>query len=313
MGTPDFAVPPLKAILASGHQVLAVVTQPDKQKGRGREVQISPVKKYALEQNLPLLQPLKIKTDEAISELKKYDADIYVVAAYGQILSAEILNLPRYGCINIHASLLPKYRGAAPIQRAIISGEKETGITIQQMDIGVDTGDILLAASISIGDKETNDSLHEKLSDLGADLVAEVLNKIKKGEVTAEKQDDDAATYAPMLNREEGEIDWQKSAVEIERLIRGLNSRPGAYTYYHNKTLKIWAADPVPDRDKKNTKPGIIIEAAKDNIIIACGEGCLAITELQLEGKKRMPARAFLLGCKMTAGEICYRLSLSEK
>jgi len=301
MGTPDFSVPPLKAIMDAGHEVLAVATQPDKQKGRGRVMMCSPVKEYAMEKNLPILQPYKIRTEEAVNELKKYDADIYVVAAYGQILSEELLNLPRYGCINIHASLLPKYRGAAPIQRSIIDGEKETGVTIMQMAKGIDTGAMLLQASISIEAKETSDSLHVKLSNLGADLIVKALTQIERGEITATKQNDEVSTHAPMISREEAEINWQLSADSIERLIRGLNSRPGAYTYHDNKTLKIWAAEPIM-QSVSNAKPGSIIEVTKDSIIVACGEGKLAITELQLEGKKKLVVRDFLLGYKVEVG-----------
>ncbi|MCL2050152.1 MAG: methionyl-tRNA formyltransferase [Lachnospiraceae bacterium] len=302
MGTPDFAVRPLKAILEAGHEVLAVFTQPDKQKGRGREMAISPVGEYALLQNLPLLQPLKIRSEETIKELRKYNADIYVVAAYGQILSAQLLNLPRYGCINIHASLLPKYRGSAPIQRAIFAGEAKTGITIMQMDEGIDTGDILLAGEMPIEAKETSDTLHEKLSFLGADLIVTALKLIEAGKITPTRQDNEASTHAKMLSKEESKIDFSKSAAEIERLIRGLSSRPGAYTYYRNKTLKIWAADWV--NTKSADKPGTIIEVTKDYLTASCGEGVLQITELQIEGKKKMPARDFLLGYKTTAGEI---------
>ena len=309
MGTPDFAVPPLKALITAGHQILAVATQPDKQKGRGREVKYSPVKEYAIAQNLPVLQPLKIKTAAAVNELKKYDADIYIVAAYGQILSQEILNIPRYGCINIHASLLPKYRGAAPIQRSIMNGEQETGVTIMQMAMGIDTGDMLLAASIPIEAKETSDSLHDKLSVLGADLIIKALTKIEKGDLSATKQDNEASSLAPMLNRAESLIDWQMSALKIERLIRGLSSRPGAYTYYHEKTLKIWAADPIPARGEM-AKPGTILEITKDSISVACGQDRLAITELQLEGKKKMPVRDFLLGYQMKTGEVLTSLSV---
>jgi methionyl-tRNA formyltransferase len=308
MGTPDFAIRPLQAILDAGYDVLAIATQPDKQKGRGREIKYSPVKEFAVSQGLPVLQPRRIKTAEAITELQQYDADIYVVFAYGQILSAEILGLPRYGCINIHASLLPRYRGAAPIQRAIIEGEEETGVTIMQMDAGIDTGDMLLVASLPIDAKETSDSLHERLSMLGAELIVETLAKIEKGGIIGIKQNDDAATYAPMIDREEGRIDWKMPAVFIERLVRGLNSRPGAYTYYQGKNLKIWAADSVSSRCENHSKPGTIIEATKAGIIVVCGEGSLSITELQLEGKKKMLVKDFLLGHKISVGEVLMEL-----
>lgn len=330
MGTPDFAVGPLEKIWQAGHQISAVVTQPDKQKGRGREVQYPPVKEWAVAHGIPVLQPVKIKAAEAVAELKKYPADIFVVAAFGQILSEEILRLPPLGCICIHASLLPKYRGAAPIQRAIIDGETESGITIMQMDKGIDTGDILLTGRIPITSQETGASLHDKLSAVGADLVVEALSRMEAGGITPVKQKDADSSYAPMLTKEEGCIHWEKPAEQLERLIRGLNSWPSAYTFYQGKTLKIWRAETanpnadnqMPERtdmkpglnDTKaeatnvklgmtDGKPGTITGITKDSILVATGGGNLRIKELQLEGKKRMPVKEFLLGCKMTVGE----------
>ncbi|MCI7191150.1 MAG: methionyl-tRNA formyltransferase [Lachnospiraceae bacterium] len=300
MGTPDFSVAPLEAILQAGHEVTAVVTQPDKQKGRGKEVQMTPVKECALSHGIPVLQPVKIKEPEAVAELKKYPADIFVVAAFGQLLTEEILNMPKFGCINIHASLLPAYRGAAPIQRVIINGEEKTGVTIQQMAKGLDTGDMLLKKEISIDPKETGGSLHDKLSAAGAELIVEALSKIEKGEVVPEKQDDALSCYAKKLDKAMGLIDFDQNAVSIERLIRGLNPWPSAYTLYKGKTLKIWEADVVPLEKKE--EPGTVVFVAKDFFDIATKEGALRVKSLQLEGKKKVAVKDFLLGYEIVCG-----------
>lgn len=300
MGTPDFAVGPLRALIEAGHEICAVVTQPDRQKGRGKGLASSPVKECALEYGIPVLTPVKIKAPESVEELLKYPADIFVVAAFGQILSEEILNMPRYGCVNIHASLLPKYRGAAPIQWSIIDGEKETGVTIMQMDKGLDTGDILFQKKVPITKEETGESLFDKLAEAGAELIVEALAKIQKGEVDPVKQDDSSSCYAKMLTKSTGKIDWNKSAAEIERLIRGLNSWPSAYTEYKGKQLKIWKAQVLPHREGK---PGIIAEVTKDAVIVCTGDGALLLSELQLEGKKRMSTKEFLLGRTFEKGE----------
>ena len=300
MGTPDFSVAPLEAILQAGHEVTAVVTQPDKQKGRGKEVQMTPVKECALSHGIPVLQPVKIKEPEAVAELKKYPADIFVVAAFGQLLTEEILNMPKFGCINIHASLLPAYRGAAPIQRVIINGEEKTGVTIQQMAKGLDTGDMLLKKEISIDPKETGGSLHDKLSVAGAELIVEALSKIEKGEVVPEKQDDALSCYAKKLDKAMGLIDFDQSAVSIERLIRGLNPWPSAFTLYKGKTLKIWEADVVPLEKKE--EPGTVVFVAKDFFDIATKEGTLRVKSLQLEGKKKVAVKDFLLGYEIVCG-----------
>ena len=300
MGTPDFSVAPLEAILQAGHEVTAVVTQPDKQKGRGKEVQMTPVKECALSHGIPVLQPVKIKEPEAVAELKKYPADIFVVAAFGQLLTEEILNMPKFGCINIHASLLPAYRGAAPIQRVIINGEEKTGVTIQQMAKGLDTGDMLLKKEISIDPKETGGSLHDELSAAGAELIVEALSKIEKGEVVPEKQDDALSCYAKKLDKAMGLIDFDQNAVSIERLIRGLNPWPSAYTLYKGKTLKIWEADVVPLEKKE--EPGTVVFVAKDFFDIATKEGALRVKSLQLEGKKKVAVKDFLLGYEIVCG-----------
>ena len=304
MGTPDFAVAPLEAILKAGHEVSAVVTQPDKQKGRGKEVQMTPVKECALRHGIPVFQPVKIKEKEAVEQLSSYPADIFVVAAFGQILSEEILNMPRFGCINIHASLLPAYRGAAPIQWVILNGEKETGVTIQQMEKGLDTGDMLLKTVVPIDAKETGESLHDKLMEAGAWLVVDALSKIEKGEVIPQKQDDERSSYASKLTKSMGRINWEKDAKELERLVRGLNSWPSAYTFYRGKTLKIWEADVIegPEDGKEENQPGCVAGVEKDYFDVATGKGILRIRSLQLEGKRRMTVREFLAGYEIAPG-----------
>lgn len=301
MGTPDFAVSALEALIQSEHEVVGVVTQPDKPKGRGKEMQFPPVKECAVKYNIPVYQPVKVKTPEGVETLRSFGADIFVVAAFGQILSKEILDMPKYGCINIHASLLPKYRGAAPIQWAVINGDKQSGVTIQQMNEGIDTGDIWLKSVVDLEPKETGESLYEKLSKTGAELVLQVLPIIEEGKVKPEKQDESLSTHVGKLSKALGCIDWNKSAVEIERLIRGLNSWPSAYTSFKGKTLKIWDADVV--EQSADGVPGSIAEVTKENITVNTGDGKLLLKNIQLEGKKRMAVKDFLLGYKVETGE----------
>lgn len=305
MGTPDFAVGALEAIMEAGHQVTAVVTQPDKPKGRGKEVQMSPVKACALKYNIPVLQPVKIKEAEAVETLRTYQADIFVVAAFGQILSEEILAMPKYGCVNIHASLLPKYRGAGPIQWAIINGEKITGVTIMRMDKGLDTGDMLFQKEVAIAPDETADTLHDKLAEAGAHLIVEALAKIEAGDVTPVKQKDEESCYAKMLTKAMGRIDWQMEAEKLDCLIRGLISWPGASTVFRGKILKIWKEEVVSEQDGFSTKaqPGTVIRVEKDAFYVQTGKGILKILEVQPEGKKRMAVKDFLLGYPVKAGE----------
>lgn len=302
MGTPDISVSILDSIVNSRHEVTAVVTREDKPKGRGKEMAFPPVKEYALSHNIPIMQPQKIKTSEAIEELKSYEADIFVVAAYGQILSKEILEMPRLGCINVHTSLLPKLRGSAPIQWAIIEGETETGVTIMQMDEGMDTGDILFTEKVPIDKDETGGSLFDKLAECGAGLIVKALDAIEAGDFTPVAQDHDKATYAKMLNKKLGYIRFQRTAEEIERLIRGLDPWPSTFTYYKGKTLKIWKAEVV--NENNNAAPGTVVKVDNEAIYVNTTKGILKITELQLEGKKRMKTKDFLLGYKITAGEI---------
>lgn len=303
MGTPDFSVGPLRALVEAGHEVVAVVTQPDKEKGRGKQVLFTPVKEAAIELGLKVYQPVKVRDEEFVAVLRELSADVMVVSAFGQILTPEILNMTKYGCINIHASLLPKYRGAAPIQWSIIDGEEKTGVTIMQMNEGIDTGDILLVSEVDIEPKETGGSLFDKLAAVGSELIVTALEKIQAGEITPVKQDDSKSNYAKMLKKELGNIDFNKSAVEIERLIRGLTPWPSAYTKLGGKTLKIWDGD-VLNKNYENAVPGEIVDVDKNSIYVKTGEGTLVINELQLEGKKRMETSAFLLGFKVEKGEI---------
>lgn len=307
MGTPDFAVEALKAIIEAGHQVAAVVTQPDKPRGRGKEMQMTPVKACAIAHDIPVFQPAKIKEAEAVEVLRGYGADIFVVVAFGQILSEEILNMPKYGCVNIHASLLPKYRGAAPIQRAIIDGEKKTGVTIQQMDKGVDTGDVLFKTEVEIGGRETGDSLHDKLAEAGAKLIVEALPRIEAGDIHPVKQKDEESCYAGMLQKSMGRIDWRQSAVKLDCLIRGLISWPGAYTNCRGKNLKIWEEEVADEKADAiqiaDAAPGTVVGIEKDAVYVQTGDGVLKILSVQMEGKKRMAVRDFLLGCQLKTGE----------
>ncbi|MBP3279792.1 MAG: methionyl-tRNA formyltransferase [Butyrivibrio sp.] len=316
MGTPDFARSALEKIIEAGHEVLLVVTQPDKPKGRSGELQISDVKACALEHNIPVFQPVRIKLPENVAELKKYDADIYVVAAFGQILSQEILDIPRFGCVNIHASILPEYRGAAPIQQAIIDGKKTTGVTIMQMAAGMDTGDILLQREIPISEDETGGGLFDKLAALGGELIVEALPKIEKGEITPVPQDEERATKCGKLSKDMGRIDFEWDAEEIRNLVRGLNPWPSAFTYLGGKMLKIWQAKTLSEidfkrlcqdheyTDAKESEPGMIVLLTKDSFVVSCGSDYLQILEVQLEGKKRMDVKSFLLGNKLEVGTI---------
>lgn len=300
MGTPDFAAGILEDIIKAGHEIALVVTKEDKPRGRGKEVTFTPVKEVALRHNLPVFQPHRIKDAEAIETLKKYEADVFVVVAYGQILSREILDMPKKICVNIHASLLPKYRGAAPIQWAVIDGEQYTGVTTMRMEDGIDTGDIIETITYELKSDETGGSLFDKLMELGGKLIVSTLEKIENGTATFTKQDDSKSTYAKMLNKKLGDIDFSMDAVSIERLIRGLNPWPSAYTSLNGKNLKIWKA--VTKKDEYEGQPGEIVYVSEDEMYIKTGKGVLSIIELQLEGKKRMYIQDFLHGNKIEKG-----------
>ena len=304
MGTPDFAVGSLQALCESGkHEILAVVTQPDRPKGRGNKLLQTPVKEYALEQGLTVYQPQKVKTPEFVELLHELQPELIVVAAFGQFLSKEILELPKYGCINVHASLLPKYRGAAPIQYAIIKGEKESGVTIMQMDIGMDTGAMLDKVVVPIEENTTMGELHDALREQGATLLLQVIDKIAAGTAVAEPQDNEQATYATLLDRSMEHIDWSKTAQEVHNLIRGFNPAPSTFTKLPNgKSLKIWGSKMT---DKSSAAAaGTVIETGKHSFFVACGEGVLEITEVQPESKKRMPAQVFLNGRGVQEGDM---------
>lgn len=304
MGTPDFAVGSLQALCESGkHEILAVVTQPDRPKGRGNKLLQTPVKEYALEQGLTVYQPQKVKTPEFVELLHELQPELIVVAAFGQFLSKEILELPKYGCINVHASLLPKYRGAAPIQYAIIKGEKESGVTIMQMDIGMDTGAMLDKVVVPIEENTTMGELHDALREQGAALLLEVIDKIAAGTAVAEPQDNEQATYATLLDRSMEHIDWSKTAQEVHNLIRGFNPAPSTFTKLPNgKSLKIWGSKMTGKSSA--AAAGTVIETGKHSFFVACGEGVLEITEVQPESKKRMPAQVFLNGRGVQEGDL---------
>ena len=298
MGTPEFACPTLQMLLDRGEQVVGVVTQPDRPKGRGQQLQAPPVKELAQAHGIPVLQPVKVRVPEALAEIEALKPDLIVVVAFGQILPKALLEMPRHGCINIHASLLPAYRGAAPINWCIINGETETGITTMQMDVGLDTGDMLVKRAIPIGSEETASELHDRLAPLGAATMAETLDLLYAGRLQPEKQDDSQTCYAAMLKKEMGAIDWSATAETIHRLIRGVTPWPGAYSNLDGKLLKVLRARV----GNGSGVPGAVLSAGREGLEVACGAGSLIITELQLEGKKRMSAADFLAGYKIAAG-----------
>jgi methionyl-tRNA formyltransferase len=299
MGTPDFAVPCLRRLLDDGQEVIGVYTQPDKPKGRGHKLAPSPVKEEALLRGIPVFQPRSMRTGEAAEQLRGLNPELLVVVAYGKILPQEILDIPPYGCINVHASLLPKYRGAGPIQWSILRGESETGVTTMQMDAGIDTGDMLLSRATPIGENETAEELSARLSALGADLLAETLIQLEAGQLHPQKQDEAAATHAPMLDKGLSKLDFARPAVQLHNQIRGLSPWPGAECLYQKKRLKIYRSEIV----HTNTvgQPGEIL-AGKD-FVVACGEGALRLVEVQYEGSKRMPGADFLRGRRPNPGE----------
>ena len=304
MGTPDFAVNTLEKIIEAGHEVMLVVTQPDKPKGRGNTMQFPPVKECAVSHGLEVFQPVKIREDASVEYLKKFAPDIIIVAAFGQILPKSILDLPKYGCINVHASLLPKYRGAAPIQWAVINGDEVSGVTTMQMDVGLDTGDILDTVEVRLDPKETGGSLFDRLSLAGGKLILSTLEKAEAGILHPVKQDEAEATHVTMLDKSMGQIDWSMDAAVIERLIRGLNPWPSAYTKFEGKTLKIWSADVEEDAAGRPSPEtfGQVVRVGKDAFSVQTGKGLLTIRELQLEGKKRMDTAAFLRGYPVETG-----------
>ncbi len=302
MGTPEFAVTVLEGLLNTKHEVGLVATQPDKAKNRGKKIQYTPVKEKALEHNIKVLQPEKVRgNEEFLEELKDYRPDIIVVAAYGQILPKEVLELPKYGCVNVHASLLPRLRGAAPIQRAIIEGDEETGVTIMQMSEGLDTGDMLAKESIKIGTMNYS-MLHDALAEIGARLMVHTLDLIEEGKISPEPQDDSKSSYAEMVFKQEGKIDFTRQPEAVERLIRGFDPWPGAFCEYEDMVMKLWKAQPLCENTGK--EPGTIIEVSARGIKIACGDGALLVSEIQIPGKKRVAVPEYLKGNQIKEGII---------
>ncbi len=303
MGTPDFAVGTLEALIEAGHEVIGVVTQPDKPKGRGKTLMATPVKEVALKHQIPVYQPKKVREAGFTETLGRLAPDVIVVAAFGQIITKEILDIPRFGCINVHASLLPAYRGAAPIQWAVINGEKESGVTIMQMDEGLDTGDMIDKVVVPLAQDETGGSLFDKLSQAGARLCVKVLKDLEEGNAVRVKQPEESTTpYASMISKKMGEIDWNRSAKSIEQLIRGLDPWPSAYTKLQGKTLKLWKAEAQKENVPEGV-PGEVVKVERDTFCIQTGDGILKIEEVQLEGKKRMDTAAFLRGLHLSQGE----------
>ncbi len=303
MGTPTFACPTLKTLLESPHHIVGIYTQPDKPKGRGKAMAFSPVKALALEAGIPVFQPPSIRIENEVKKLRALMPDVIIVAAYGQILSQEILDIPPYGCLNVHASLLPKYRGAAPIEWAIIDGEKTTGITIMRMEAGLDTGPMLLKEEVEILPEDTGASLHDRLMVLGGPMICQALTQLENNTAVFTPQDNAKSCYAHMLDKKLGNINFNKSALELERFIRGLNPWPGCYTFWQGKQLKIWKSLVNSQKEKGTHAPGTILWAGPDQIGVQTGNGILEILEVQLEGKKRMSVAAFLLGTPLKAGE----------
>lgn len=308
MGTPDFAVPVLQSLINSRHEVVAVVTQPDRPKGRGKNMQFSPVKECALAHNIPVMQPVNVSVPEVIDELRAYEPELIVVVAFGQFVTKKIREMPKYGCINVHASLLPKYRGAGPIQWAVINGEKESGVTTMYMCREIDKGDMLLKDTVTLDPKETGDSLHDKLSMMGGPLLLKTIDQLEDGSAVRIPQCEEESTYAPKLEKTMGNIDWTMDADRIERLVRGLNSWPGTFTKIHGKTVKIWDCDVVCQEALTESQaaatPGTVIVSEKDQLIVKAGNGALSLRMLQPEGKKNMTVDAYLRGYPIAQGEL---------
>lgn len=302
MGTPDFSVPALDAVHAAGHDIVLVVTQPDKPRGRGRKLDAPPVKKAAIRLKRPVIQPASLRDETIRQVLKAAQADFFVVVAFGHILTQTVLDMPKHGCINVHASLLPRYRGPAPIHWAVINGEKETGVTTMLMDKGLDTGDILLKASEPVAAADTAGSLHDRLAVLGARLLCQTLDGFAEGTIRRIPQDHSLATYAPLLKKTDGLIDWQKPAALIESFIRGMNPWPGAFTFWGNRRLKIFRTEATAAAT--TAPPGTIIEAAANELTVATGRGRLAILEIQEASGSRLPVSEFLRGFRIAPGDV---------
>ena len=304
MGTPDFAVGTLEAIVGAGHEVAAVVTQPDKPKGRGGVMAMSPVKECALRHGLTVLQPLKARNPEFIDEIRAINPDVIVVVAFGQIIPSEIIHMPKFGCINVHASLLPKYRGASPIQWTVLDGCEYSGVTTMLMDEGIDTGDILETATVKLDERETGGSLFDRLSLVGAKLLVETLDKAEAGQLHPVKQDDSQSSYVRMIDKSFGLMDFTQPVEVLERKVRALNPWPSAFTHMDEKLLKIWDATVIQDNNVKTGDYGKVKTDGKTCFMVACDGGYLSVNELQLEGKKRMKVEDFLRGYSIKEGTV---------
>ena len=308
MGTPEFAVPSLKVLLDRGENLVCVVTQPDRPKGRGRKIMQPPVKELALQASIPVIQPENVRADDFLAELRTYNPDIIALTAYGKILPSSIINLPPLGTINVHGSLLPKYRGAAPIQWALINGETETGVTIMQMDKGMDTGDILLQEKLPISQEDTAGSLAVKMAELGGEILGKALDLLREDKLRPVKQNDDKASIAPLLKKEDGLVDWSHSAATISNRIRGLDPWPTAYTTLSNKRLRLFSPEVVDKTlclcQDSISVPGTICRADRNGLLITTGDGCLLIREIQVEGSKRMRVDAYLSGRSIQSGTL---------
>jgi methionyl-tRNA formyltransferase len=300
MGTPEFALPTLEGLFAAGLDLVGVYTQPDRPSGRGKQLNAPPVKQFAIAHGVPVYQPLKLRLPEVVEELQTLAPDLIVVVAFGQILPKSVLDIPRYGCINVHASLLPKYRGAAPINQAIIDGATETGVTTMFMDVGLDTGDMLVRRTAKIGPFETAGELHDRLASLGREAMAETLERLCAGTLQRQTQDDALSCYAPMLKKEQGRIDWTRPAIELHNQVRGLDPWPGAYTLLAGEPLKL--ARTQPGEETHASAPGTVLGTDALGVRIACGASVLSVGELQLPGRKRLPAADFLRGYPLPAG-----------
>lgn len=303
MGTPEFAVPSLKMLHEAGYKIVAVVTQPDKPKGRGNKLSESPVKEFAISKGIEVLQPVKVRTKEFVDSLKEFNPNLFVTAAYGRILTAEVLAIPEFGCINVHGSLLPKYRGASPIQTAIINGEKITGITTMFTDVGMDTGDILLKSEIEIGENITSSELHDILSELGAKALKNTIEALLDGNLKRIPQENALSTHCAMLQKETGKIDWNKPAKDVHNLVRGTNPWPGAFTYHSGQRLRIWKTE-VMDGNYDHAKHGQILVFKKGEFIVKAKDGLIKILELQADSSRRMTSKEFAAGHLILEGDI---------
>jgi methionyl-tRNA formyltransferase len=289
-GTPDFALESLRRLVESGNAPDAVLTQPDRPAGRGKQLTASPVKEYALRQDIPVLQPVTLRDPDAVAEIAALDADLLIVAAYGLLLPQAVLDLPRSGCLNVHASLLPRWRGAAPIQHAILAGDAETGVCLMHMEAGLDTGPVYVSESTSIGDEETAGELHDRLARLGADLLVDKLEAILRGDLEAKQQDEIGANYASKIRRQDAALDWTRPAAEIARAVRAYNPVPGAWFELDGESIKCWQARVLDDGE---SPPGVVLDAGKDGVDVACGEGVLRLLEVQRPGRRRVTAAEF--------------------